>query len=64
MWRGRFDGTEPGDDPATKQLKLLLLQRRIPLLNYLYETVHSEHRAPTPEYQAENLRRVEATLGE
>ena len=64
MWRGGFDGTEPGDDPAATQLKLLLLQRRIPLLNYRYETVHSENRALTPEYQAENLRRMEATLGE
>ena len=44
------------------QLKGLLLQRRIILLNYLYETTNQEHRDMAPKYLAETLRRVREFL--
>jgi Ser/Thr protein kinase RdoA (MazF antagonist) len=40
------------------QLKGLLLQRRIILLNYLFETTNKEHRDMAPKYLEETLRRV------
>jgi Ser/Thr protein kinase RdoA (MazF antagonist) len=45
------------------QMKALLLQRRIHLLNYLYETDNPEHRDLLPKYQEETLRRVREFLG-
>ena len=47
-----------------KQMKALLLQRRIHLLNYLYETQIPEHRDLLPKYQEETMRRIEVFLGE
>lgn len=44
------------------EMKALLLQRRIHLLNYLYETQNPEHREMLPEYQAETIRRIEKFL--
>jgi Ser/Thr protein kinase RdoA (MazF antagonist) len=44
------------------QMKLLLLQRRISLLNYLYETSNPEHREMIPKYQEETLRRIRDNL--
>lgn len=44
------------------QLSGLLLQRRIILLNYLYETTNQEHRNMAPEYLVETLHRVQAFL--
>ena len=44
------------------QLNALLLQRRIILLNYLYETTNQEHRDMAPEYLVETLRRVRVFL--
>ena len=44
------------------QLSGLLLQRRIILLNYLYETTNQEHRNMAPEYLVETLHRVRAFL--
>jgi Ser/Thr protein kinase RdoA (MazF antagonist) len=46
-----------------EQLALLLLQRRIMLLNYLYETTNPEHREMIPEYQAETFKRIRNVLG-
>jgi hypothetical protein len=43
-------------------MDMLLLQRRIVLLNYLYETSNLEHRSIIPEYQEETLRRIEVFL--
>ena len=40
------------------QMALLRLQRRILLLNYLYETSNPEHAAMLPEYHAETFRRL------
>jgi hypothetical protein len=34
------------------------MQRRIILLNYLYETSNEEHRAMIPEYLEESVRRM------
>ena len=44
------------------QMKALLLQRRIHLLNYLYETDNPEHRELLPKYQTETIRRIETFL--
>lgn len=44
------------------QMKLLLLQRRISLLNYLYETSNPEHREMIPDYQVETMRRIRVAL--
>ncbi len=43
---------------SAKQMGLLLLHRRILLLNYLYETSNPEHAELIPEYQAETFRRI------
>lgn len=43
-----------------KQMKLLKLQRRIILLNYLFETSNPEHRAMADSYAVETLRRIRA----
>lgn len=45
------------------QMKMLLLQRRLLLLNYLFETSNPEHKAMIPDYKTESMRRVEALLG-
>lgn len=44
------------------EMKMLFLQRRIVLLNYLYETSNLEHRSMIPEYQEETLRRIQNYL--
>lgn len=44
------------------QLGLLKLQRRIMLLNYLYETTNPEHREMIPAYQAETFKRIRNVL--
>lgn len=44
---------------SENQMKALLLQRRIHLLNYLYETQNPEHRELLPRYQVETFRRIE-----
>ncbi|MFM6967052.1 MAG: hypothetical protein ACKOWI_06855 [Rhodoluna sp.] len=45
------------------QMKVLLLQRRLLLLNYLYETSNPEHAELIPEYQSETFRRIAAASG-
>jgi Ser/Thr protein kinase RdoA (MazF antagonist) len=47
-----------------QQMQALLLQRRIHLLNYLYETQNPEHRDLLPKYQEETMRRIDVFLGE
>jgi Ser/Thr protein kinase RdoA (MazF antagonist) len=47
---------------TSEQMKLLLLQRRILLLNYLHETSHPDHKAMIPEYQAETMSRIRQQL--
>lgn len=46
-----------------RQMKLLRIQRRIILLNYLFETSNPEHRAMADDYGVETIRRVRALLG-
>jgi Ser/Thr protein kinase RdoA (MazF antagonist) len=54
----------PVPECSEKEMKMLFLQRRIVLLNYLYETSNLEHRSMIPEYQEETLRRIENFLAE
>jgi Ser/Thr protein kinase RdoA (MazF antagonist) len=49
---------------SERQMQALLLQRRIHLLNYLYETQNPEHRDLLPKYQEETMRRIDVFLGE
>ena len=43
---------------SESQMQMFMIQRRIILLNYLYETSNEEHRAMIPEYLEESLRRI------
>jgi len=43
-------------------LEILLLQRRLTLMNYLYGTTTPEHREMVPSYQDETIRRIERFL--
>jgi hypothetical protein len=43
-------------------MQMFMIQRRIILLNYLYETSNEEHRAMIPEYLEESLRRIQKFL--
>jgi len=45
-----------------EQRQLLMLQRRLLLLNYLYETTNPEHAEMLPEYQAETFRRLASAV--
>jgi Ser/Thr protein kinase RdoA (MazF antagonist) len=54
----------PVPECSEKEMKMLFLQRRIVLLNYLYETSNLEHRSMIPEYQEETLRRIKNFLAE
>jgi Ser/Thr protein kinase RdoA (MazF antagonist) len=57
-----YSSVAPLPEYSQREMDVLLLQRRIILLNYLYETKHQEHRSMIPEYQVETLRRVEDFL--
>jgi len=52
----------PLPEHTERDMQMLLLQRRIILLNYLYETSNLEHRSMIPEYQEETLRRIRKFL--
>ena len=45
-----------------RQMKLLRLQRRLILLNYIFETSNPEHRAMAPKYAAGSMRRIREVL--
>lgn len=49
-------------DHTEFEAKALLLQRRIILLNYLFETSTPEHREILPKYQVETMRRINVFL--
>jgi Ser/Thr protein kinase RdoA (MazF antagonist) len=53
-----YKSIAPVPECSEKEMKMLFLQRRIVLLNYLYETSNLEHRSMIPEYQEETLRRI------
>jgi Ser/Thr protein kinase RdoA (MazF antagonist) len=57
-----YKSVAPLPSYTERQMKLLLLQRRISLLNYLYETSNPEHREMIPKYQAETFRRLRETI--
>ena len=50
--------------PAHKKsdLEMLLIHRRLMLLNYLYETKNQEHQEMIPKYLEETLRRLRVFL--
>ncbi len=50
----------PGEHDS--DIKMMLVHRRLMLLNYLYETSNAEHSALLPSYLPETLRRVKAFL--
>ena len=53
----------PLPECSDHEMKMFFLQRRIILLNYLYETSHLEHKSMIPDYQEETLRRIKVFLG-
>lgn len=53
-----YKSIAPIPECSEKEMKMFFLQRRIVLLNYLYETSNLEHKSMIPEYQEETLRRV------
>jgi Ser/Thr protein kinase RdoA (MazF antagonist) len=53
-----YSSVAPLPDYTSRDMEMLLLQRRIILLNYLYVTSSEEHRAMVPDYQIETLRRI------
>ena len=61
--RAGYSSVRPLPVHTEYQMKALLLQRRIHLLNYLYETQNPEHRVLLPKYQEETMRRISAFLG-
>jgi Ser/Thr protein kinase RdoA (MazF antagonist) len=52
----------PIPEHTAEQRAVLLLQRRLLLLNYLYESTNPEHIALIPEYQAETFRRISVSF--
>jgi Ser/Thr protein kinase RdoA (MazF antagonist) len=48
----------PVPEHTPEQRHLLMLQRRLLLLNYLYETANPDHTEMLPEYHAETFRRI------
>lgn len=57
-----YSSVAPLPQYSIREMETLLLQRRIILLNYLYETSNVEHRAMIPDYQIETLRRIRVFL--
>ena len=53
-----YASVAPVPKHTSEQRQLLLLQRRLLLLNYLLETSNPEHAEMVPEYQAETFRRL------
>lgn len=61
-FRRGYQSIAPVPECSEQEMKMLFLQRRIILLNYLYETSNLEHRSMIPEYQEETLRRIKNFL--
>jgi Ser/Thr protein kinase RdoA (MazF antagonist) len=57
-----YASVAPLPEYSESQMQMFMIQRRIILLNYLYETSNEEHRALIPEYLEESLRRVSKFL--
>jgi Ser/Thr protein kinase RdoA (MazF antagonist) len=63
-FRRGYESVTPVPECSEKEMKMLFLQRRIVLLNYLYETSNLEHRSMIPDYQEETLRRIRSFIAE
>ena len=61
-FRQGYESIAPVPQCSEKEMSMLFLQRRIVLLNYLYETSNLEHRSMIPEYLEESLRRIKVFL--
>lgn len=59
-----YKSIAPLPECSENEMKMFFLQRRIVLLNYLYETSNLEHKSMIPDYQEETLRRIRNFLGE
>jgi Ser/Thr protein kinase RdoA (MazF antagonist) len=59
-----YESVRPLPSFSDREMKGLLLQRRIHLLNYIYETQNPEHRELLPKYQSETMRRIELFLAD
>jgi Ser/Thr protein kinase RdoA (MazF antagonist) len=59
-----YKSIAPIPECSENEMKMFFLQRRIVLLNYLYETSNLEHKSMIPDYQEETLRRIRNFLGE
>jgi Ser/Thr protein kinase RdoA (MazF antagonist) len=57
-----YASVAPVPEHTPEQRQLLMLQRRLLLLNYLYETSNPEHSEMVPEYQAETFRRLASVV--
>ena len=57
-----YKSVAPLPECSERELKMFFLQRRIVLLNYLYETSNLEHKSMIPEYQVETFRRIRSYL--
>ncbi len=58
-----YKSIAPLPEYSDQEMRMFFLQRRIVLLNYLYETSNLEHKSMIPEYQEETLRRIKNFLG-
>ena len=63
-FKAGYQSVAPIPECSEKEMKMFFLQRRVVLLNYLYETSNLEHRSMIPEYQEETLRRIKNFLAE
>ena len=57
-FKAGYNSIAPIPECSEGEMKMFFLQRRIVLLNYLYETSNLEHKSMIPEYQEETLRRI------
>jgi Ser/Thr protein kinase RdoA (MazF antagonist) len=60
--RAGYSAVAPLPEMSERDLEVFLIQRRVILLNYLYETTNEEHRAMIPDYLEESLRRIRKFL--
>ena len=60
--REGYSAVAPLPEMSKRDLEVFLIQRRVILLNYLYETTNEEHRAMIPDYLEESLRRIRKFL--
>jgi Ser/Thr protein kinase RdoA (MazF antagonist) len=57
-----YKSVKPLPKYEEKDLEMLLMHRRLLLLNYLYETLKAEHAKMLPNYLEETIRRVKVFL--